>query len=166
MKYAEMMKKALEMLNDDGELFVEMVNELDAWNGFADGFRAYPMYELDDLFCDCKVSDFLNKLADGFDLHDEYMVDTIYGLDSTDDVETLYRDNVDSGELLDEIIDKYNHLYFYNDDFKDLIENIVNYDDETKNNLILDAMHDVVKGVADVVQDVASVPVNPDLVKA
>lgn len=130
MTYSEMIKKALKMLNTDGELFVDMVNELDSWDGFADGFRAYPMWELDDLFCDCKVSEFLGKLADGFNLRDEYMVDTIYGLDSTNDIEGLYRDNIDAGELLDNIIEYSNHLYFNNSEFEDLVSDIVNYSDE------------------------------------
>lgn len=39
MKYSKMVEMALEMLKDD-DLFVEMVNELDSWNGFTDGFRA------------------------------------------------------------------------------------------------------------------------------
>lgn len=149
MTYTEMMKKALEMLNTDDELFVEMVNEMDSWNGFADGFRAYPMWELDDLFCDCKVSDFLDKLASGFNRHDEYMVDTIYGLDSTDDIVGLYRDNVDAGELLDNVIENWNHLYFSNDEFEDLITAIVNYsedEDETET-----AFEKVVSVVADAV---------------
>ena len=127
MTYAEMMKKAVYELDHNDDLFVEMVNELDAWNGYADGFRAYPMYELDELFCDCKVSEFLDKLAPGFNLHDEYMVDTIYGLDSTSDCVELYRDNVDSETLLDDIIDKRNHLYFSDSDFKTLIDEIINY---------------------------------------
>lgn len=125
MKYREMIKKAIEMLNEDDDLFVEMVNELDSWNGFADGFRAYPMYELDELFGDCKVSEFLDKLASGFNHNDDYMIDTIWGLDSTNDVAALYRNNVDAGELLDNIIENANHLYFSDSDFEELINDIV-----------------------------------------
>lgn len=130
MMYAEMVEKALDMLNNNDDLFVEMVNELDSWDGFADGFRAYPMWELDDLFCDCKVSDFLQKLAPGFDFRDEYMVDTIYGLDSTNDIAALYRDNVDVGELLDNVIDNYNHLYFSDSVFEALVNDIANYSED------------------------------------
>ena len=148
MTYSELIEKAISMLNSDGELFVDMVNELDSWNGFADGFRAYPMWELDELFGDCKVSDFLDKLAPGFNNHDEYMVDTIYGLDSTDDIEGLYRDNVYTGELLDNIIDNWNHLYFSDSDFENLINEIVNFsedDTETEDTVL----HSVVSKVID-----------------
>lgn len=135
-KYDVLVNEALEMLKNDDDLFVEMVNELDNWNGYADGFRAYPMDEINDLFCDVKVSDFLDKLAPGFNLRDDYFVDSIYGIDSTDHIADLYRDNVDEGELLDNIIDNYNHLYFYNDEFKELVEEIVNYDENDENDVI------------------------------
>ena len=130
MTYSKMVKEAIYMLETDGELFVDMVNELDSWNGYADGYRAYPMWELDDLFCDCKVSDFLSKLAPGFNLRDEYMVDTIYGLDSTDDIETWYRDNTSPEEVFDSVVDNFNNLYFNNPEFESLISDIVNYSDD------------------------------------
>ena len=130
MKLDELKAKALEELKNNDGLFVDMVNEMDSWNGYADGFRAYPMCELDDLFCDCKLSEFLDKITNDFNLHDEYMVDTIYGLDSTNDITTLYRDHVWESELLDAIIDNANHIWFSDSDFEELIEQIVNYEDE------------------------------------
>ena len=119
------MTQAIEELKNNDELFVDMVNELDSWNGFADGFRCYPMYELDELFAGCSLSDFLDKLGDNFNVRDEYMVDTIYGLESTDYPEEVYRDNVDEGELLDNIIDRVDDLYFSDSDFEELVRNIV-----------------------------------------
>ena len=130
MKIEELKAKALEELKNNDELFVDMVNEMDSWNGYADGFRAYPMYELDDLFCDCKLTEFLDKITNDFNLHDEYMVDTIYGLDSTNDITTLYRDNVWEEELLDAIIDNASHIWFSDSDFEELIEEIVNYEED------------------------------------
>lgn len=142
-----MMEEALEMLKNDDELFVEMVNELDNWNGFADGFRAWSMDDIDELFCDMKVSKFLSILAPGFNLNDNYMVDTIYGLDSTNDIADLYRAHVDEGELLDNVIDNYSNLYFYNDDFEDLIKQIANYNEETETEAenALDSIRDRMK---------------------
>jgi len=121
--YEELRNQALEALKEDDDLFVDMVNELDCWNGYADGFRACPMYELDELFGSCTVSEFLDKLAPGFNHHDEYMIDSIYGLDSTDDIVDHYRSNVWDDEILDEIIDNASHLDFWNhDDFEELID--------------------------------------------
>ena len=128
--YEEMMTTALEMLENDGDLFVDMIDELDSWDGFADGYKVYSMDELDELFYDCKVSEFLSKLADGFDLNDDYFADTIYGLESIADKEDYYRDNFDCGDVLDNVISNYNHLYISDSDFDELIDAIVNYSEE------------------------------------
>jgi len=123
--YNELRNALIEELKNNDDLFVDMINELDSWNGFADGFRAYPMYELDDLFCDCKVSDFLEKITDSFNLHDEYMIDTIYGLDSTNDIVDHYRCNVWETDLLDGLMDRVDDLDFWNhEDFKEQIEEL------------------------------------------
>ena len=165
--YKQLISEAIEILKTDDEIFCDMVNELDSWNGFADGFRCYPMWELDDLFCDCKVSEFLDKITDSFNLRHEYMVDTIYGLDSTDSMADVYRNNVDEGELLDEIIDKKNNLYFNDSDFEDLIDSIVNYseedeDDDTETagsiDTIRDRMIDGFNGIAAAVTNTETAP--------
>ena len=110
--YGDLREKAIDMLKDSDDLFVVMVNELDSYNGFADGFRAYPMYEIDDLFYGVKIGDFLDKLASNFNHTDEYFYDTIYGLESTDSIVDLYRDNVDIDDLLDTLIEDYPHISF------------------------------------------------------
>ena len=120
---------ALEMLKNDDDLFCDMVNEMDSWNGYADGFRGFPMYELNDLFCDCKVSDFLDKLGRDFNHNDEYFFDTIYGLESGDSLTDVYRDNVWEADLLDAIIDNANHLYFSDSDFENIINEIIEAQD-------------------------------------
>lgn len=130
MKLENMKEKALEMLMEDNDLFCSMVEELDSWNGFADGFRCYCMSEIDDLCSGMKISDFLDSLTSSFCAHDEYFYYSIYGLESTDDKTELYRENVYESDLLEEIIDKYSHLYFCNDEFEELIDSIVNYDEE------------------------------------
>lgn len=120
----DLRSEALEMLRTDDDLFVEMVNELDSWNGYADGFRCYPMWELDELFGDCKVSDFLDKITSSFDHNDEYMIDTIYGLDSTNDCASVYRNNIDEDYFLDDLIENKNHLYFSDSEFEELLNQI------------------------------------------
>lgn len=124
-RYEELMTKALEELKNNDELFCDMVEELDSWNGFADGFRAYPMDELDELHSGMKLSEFLNQLTGDFNINDNYFYYTIYGLESCDYKEELYRDNVDEGELLDNIRDNFSNLDFWrHDDFKELLEEI------------------------------------------
>jgi len=123
--YSDLINEAMNILENDDTVFTDMVNELDSWNGYADGFRCFPMDELDELFSGCTLSDFLSKLAPDFNYQDEYMIDTIYGLSSTNDMAAVYRDNVSVGELLDEIIKYKNHLYFSDSDFENLIDEII-----------------------------------------
>lgn len=130
----ELINQAIEILDNNDDIFVDMVNELDSWNGYADGFRCYAMYELDELFYDCKVSEFLSKIHEGhFDLNDNYFIDTIYGLESADDITEVYRDNVYSSDLLDSIIDNESHLYFNDSEFEELIQAIIEADEEEEN---------------------------------
>lgn len=125
--FEELRERAIEELKENDDLFVSCVEALDSWNGYADGFRAYPMYMIDELFGNMKVSEFLDSLASGFDHNEEYFIDTIYGLDSTDDLTEVYRDNVWESELLDNLIDCYDDLDldFIDDDFKELLEDII-----------------------------------------
>lgn len=132
MKLEEMKDAALEMIKNDDDLFCSMIDELDSWNGCADCFRCYDMAELDDLCSGMKISDFLDSLTSSFCHNDEYFYYSVYGFESTDDKAALYRDNVYESDLLEEIIDNYNHLYFWNDEFKELIDAIVNYDGDSE----------------------------------
>lgn len=124
--YEELRNELINELKNDDDLFCDLIEELDSWNGFADGFRVYPMYEINDLFCGCTVSEFLDKLAPGFNHNDEYMVDTIYGLDSTNDRVDIYRSNVWEAELLDNLMDRADDLDFWNhEDFKEKVEKLI-----------------------------------------
>lgn len=126
MKKDEMIKRALEILSNDDEIFTNCVDELDSWNGYADGFRAYNMDELEDLNCETSLHDFLRSLTKDFNIDDDYFYYSIYGLESTSDKTQLYRDNVDEGDLLDQIIDYSNKLdlSWIDGNFAELIEDI------------------------------------------
>lgn len=125
--YDELITEAMETLKENDELFCRCVEELDSWNGFADGFRCYDMYELDGLFGGMPLSNFLDLITDDFNVRDNYIVDTIYGLSSTDYREDIYRENVDDGELLDNIIEQYDNLdiSWVDADFDELIKAII-----------------------------------------
>jgi len=128
----ELKNEALEILKNNDDIFVECVNELDSWNGFADGFRCYDMSELDDFYCDCKVSKLLRDITSNFNLHDDYFYFSAYGLESCNDVTELYHDNVWESELLDKLIDNYNNLdiNYIDPGFDWLLETIVDYEEE------------------------------------
>lgn len=126
----DLRNEAIEMLENDDELFCNMVEELDSWNGYADGYRAYEMGELDEQYYDCPASKIINDLTEDFSINDNYFYFSIYGLESCDDKSELYRDNTTEDEVLDAVLDYYPHLYFSDSDFKDLIEEIDNYDED------------------------------------
>lgn len=128
-KLDELKDEAIGMLDSDDDLFVDIINELDGYDGFADGWRGYPMYELDDLFGDMSLRDFLEKITSDFDVRDDYFIDTIYGLDSTDDLAGYYRDHTTSDEVLDNVLNAPN-IHIGNSEFSDLIYDIENYDED------------------------------------
>ena len=129
-RYEEMMDKAVEMLKENDELFCDTVNELDSWNGFADGYRAYPMYELDELFGHMNLTDFLDIITEDFRPSDKYFIETIYGLESTDWIADHYRANVDEEELLENIIENRSHLWINDNEFEELLDEIEEAGDE------------------------------------
>ena len=126
----DLRNEAIEMLENDDDLFCNMVEELDSWNGYADGYRAWEMCELDEQYYDCSASQIINDLTEDFSINDNYFYFSIYGLESCDDKAELYRDNTTEDEVLDAILDNYPHLYFSDTDFRDLIEEIDNYEEE------------------------------------
>lgn len=129
-KYDELVEKAIETINKDDDLFIQLVDELDSYMGFADGFRCFQMDELDDFYCDCKVSKLLNDITDDFNLNDDYFYFSIYGVESTDSVIDLYRDHTDAGEIFDNLLNYHYNIYYYDSDFEELMESIVNFNSE------------------------------------
>lgn len=115
------------------ELMMNLIDELDNLDGYADGFRCYDMCELDDFFCDCKVSEFLQKLAPDFDLRDGFFYYTIYGISSTSDKAELYKDNTDAGEIFNEVLKNIGYIYIADSEFASLMCEIVSYTDKDDN---------------------------------
>lgn len=128
-RYEELINKALELLADD-DIFVDAVNELDSWNGFADGFRAYDMGELDELTNGMTVSQFLEQLTGDFNINDNYFFWSIYGIESCDDIADLYRSHTDAGEVLDNLVDNYTNVYFWNKELEEVVTEIAEYDED------------------------------------
>ena len=129
----ELIDEAMEFLRNDDNVYCEAVESLDCWDGFADGYRCYYMSDLDDLYGDMKLSDFLDLLNDDFCSRDEYFYHDTYGLHSTDSKEDVYRDNTDIDEVFEALLDNWNHMDLYGvDDFEDIMDDLFNenYDDE------------------------------------
>ena len=91
---------------EEDDEWVKAVEELDDWNGVLDGSRCYDMCELDELFGDMSISDFLDRMDDYFSTRDEYFyVDDCGKICTTDYKEDVYNGYLERwivGQLLDE----------------------------------------------------------------
>lgn len=101
--------KALELLKEDDDAFIEAVEELIRWNDFID-VECFSMDEIDDICYGMKPSELLEKMTSDFDSNDNYFYFSIYGLESTDSKCDVYSDNTTVNEVLDELIDEYCHI--------------------------------------------------------
>lgn len=118
---------ALEKLEEDDEIFCEAVQGLSSYNGFVEE-ECFPMDELGELYGHMNLGDFLNHITSDFDHNDNYFYETIYGLESCDDVAEHYRDCVTNEEVLNELIDYYNHVSLSDTTFDGLVEVLYNAD--------------------------------------
>ena len=121
--YNKLIQKAIELIDNDDDIFCELVDELDSWNGFADGYRCYCMGELDDFYCDAPASKLINDLTKDFDIRDEFFYFSVWGLESTNDKAGLYRINTDAEEILGDVLEYRAHLYIP-DELSDLLDEI------------------------------------------
>ena len=116
-------EKALTMLENDDDLFIECINELDCWNGFADGYRCWSMDEINEFYYDQPATKLLQDLTDDFNINDSYFYFTIWGLESTDDIAQLYRNNTTPEEVLDNLIENYPNISIWGfSEFEELLD--------------------------------------------
>lgn len=119
--------RALEILEDDDDAFIDAVQELISWNGFIDT-ECYPMSEIDEICYGMKPSKLIEKMTSDFNSNDDYFYFSIYGLESTNNIADIYRSNITIDEVLNALEENYNHLYLkgelddimsilYNDDY-------------------------------------------------
>lgn len=118
---------ALECLGDDDDVLVEAVKELCCWDGFIEE-ECFSMNDLDELYGHMKLGDFLNHITSDFNYNDNYFYESIWGLESCDDEAEHYRDCVTNEEVLDALIDNYNHVSISDRTFDSLIEVLYNED--------------------------------------
>lgn len=92
----EIIKNWIEDIADDSDI-IQIVRQVNSWDGSLEEYNFYYMDELDELFCDVKLTDFLSKLAPNFYHGDDGFRDTIYGIESCSihDVADNIKDNID-----------------------------------------------------------------------
>lgn len=115
--------EALEELKEDNDVFVVACEELDSWDGFLGDDRVYNMEDFDELMSGKSPLEIAQEIdGNNFSTSDDYFQFTIYGVESTDDKYDVYSSNYGAEEVLDELIDKYNHVSLYdNDRFEELV---------------------------------------------
>lgn len=114
-----------EVLDDDTDVFVDVCEELDNWNGFLGDARCYDMSEIDEFFS--KPSELLDKMSD-FDYTDEYFYFDVYGVTTASDKYDVYSDAVSVDEVIDNIEDCYNHIYIADTTLNELCAILFNED--------------------------------------
>jgi hypothetical protein len=127
----------LDMIKADSDLFVEVCEELDSWDGFLGDDRCYNMDEIDEILGDRKPSELLNMITSDFDFNDDYFYFNGYGnLKSCDDKADVYLCSFDREEILDEYLVNYFRydLSRKYDDFEKLAEELNDYTDEDVEN--------------------------------
>ena len=96
-----------EVLDDNTDVFVQICEELDNWNGFLGDARCYDMSEIDEFFS--KPSELLDKMND-FNINDEYFYFDVYGVTTASDKYDVYSDTVSVDDIIDAVEDCYNHI--------------------------------------------------------
>ena len=118
--------KAIEVLEDDEDAFVEACEELDNWDGFLGDIRCESMDMIDEFFN--KPSDLLDQMND-FNPTDTYFYFTVYGVSTTDDKHSVYSDDFSADDVLDALIDNYSHVDLTeNSELNELLTILINED--------------------------------------
>ena len=106
----EIIKNWIEDIADNDDL-ISIVRQVNSYDGSLEEYNCYDMSELDDLFYDCKVSEFLQKLTPNFDLNADAFQDKIYGLESvaiSDVAEEIRNNSEEVAEAIENNIDNNN----------------------------------------------------------
>ena len=138
-------KAMLDMIKADSDLAVEICEELDGWNGFLGDDRCYNMCDIDDLLYGKKPSEIIDMITKDFDSSCEWFYFGIYGLESCDDIASHYRDAYYESDVLESLIDNYNHISEMTDsDFEIALEILANGDEDA---IMEDSDEDFLKGL-------------------
>jgi len=97
------------MMNEasDDDL-IQIVNEVNSYNGNLEEYCCYGIEMLNEFYCDTKPTDLLQKLASDFDINTDYIKFTIYGVESTtleDMVDEIKNYADDIAEAIEDVLD-------------------------------------------------------------
>jgi len=97
------------MMNEasDDDL-IQIVNEVNSYNGNLEEYCCYEVEMLNEFYCDTKPTDLLQKLASDFDINTDYIKFSIYGVESTtleDMVDEIKNYAEDIAEAIEDVLD-------------------------------------------------------------
>lgn len=98
----EIIKNWIENIGDNDDL-ISVVSSVNSWNGALEEYNFYWMDDLDELFGEMRLTDFLDKLAPNFNTGHDGFKCTIYGIESCDIVDVV-NDIKDNAEEIAEAI--------------------------------------------------------------
>lgn len=129
----ELISKLIEEKLDNDDIFEEVAIEMDDYEGYLNDSRCFPMCELDEILGEKKPSEVVEMLTSDFDSNDDYFYFSIYGLESTDDPVSIYRDEIDYSDMVD-WLETYGlrNINVNDDEFSELVEMLYqeSYDEE------------------------------------
>lgn len=142
----EVLKDILEYFEENEGEFIEAIEELDSYNDYLDDKRYYPMEELSEFLCGITAEEAITRAFYGynedsynsrsgrheepFNPNCEYFRFNAYGnLVSTNYID--YSDYLDQ-YFVDELMDNWNSLNYYNEDVEELLYIYQNIDRETE----------------------------------
>ena len=103
----EIIKNCIENEASDDDL-IQIVNEVNSYNGHLEEYCCYEVEMLNEFFCDTKPTDLLQKLASDFDINTDYIKFSIYGVESTtleDMVDEIKNYADDIAEAIEDVLD-------------------------------------------------------------
>lgn len=103
----EIIKNWIENEASDDDL-IQIVNEVNSYNGHLEEYCCYEVEMLNEFFCDTKPTDLLQKLASDFDINTDYIKFSIYGVESTtleDMVDEIKNYADDIAEAIEDVLD-------------------------------------------------------------
>lgn len=118
----EIIKNWMENIADNEEV-VDIVREVNLWDGSLQEYEFYYMDTLNEFFGDCRVTDFLEKLAPNFNVSSDGYRDTYHGLESCSIEEAVddIKDNID--DIVEAIVDAMEETDLYlPSELKELLE--------------------------------------------
>lgn len=104
MEKQEIIKNWMKNIASDDEI-LDIISTVNSYDGSLETFHYYRMEELDELFCDVKPLDLLDKLANDFDSTDELFYDNVYGLESWSMVDAIAEIKSNSDEVANAIVE-------------------------------------------------------------